>query len=625
MLTSGHTLQNRYTVGAHLGDGGMGSVHRAHDGRLNVDVAIKEFVPPPGLSPNEMAQLRAQFHQEATVLARLKHSGLVAVTDFFEEAGRVFLVMGLVPGENLAAYVHRFGPLPEADAVRLGAQLLEALEYCHQRQVLHRDIKPNNIILQPDGAAVLVDFGLVKLWNPANPTTFSLMRGIGTPHYASPEQYGLATGHTDARSDVYSVGATLYFALTGQAPPVATDRLLQPDIMPSLAVVAPGVSPGVAAVITQALSLRKEARFASAAAMRAALAGANWATPRAASAPGRPAAHATVTTAGASAPASPRRAWPIWLVPVGLALMAIIAFLAWQLVNSSLTAAVATEAVVTEAVATPSVVDALTAAPSPPLPATTAADGAVIAGPTVPTKTVPPSPVPTEIATIAPTAVDAPVIPAGGTVAAARISAPAIDGDLGEWAGQAAYDSPFLVYWDDGWDGTQDGSVRWHLGWDETNLYLAARVSDDLHVQTQSGNKIYLGDSLEIQIDTDGGAATSVSPREFQINLSPGDFASLLPSANLSQGTDAGGMFDAPAGHRIRMAAQRTSQGYTVEAAVPWADLFIVPATGQRMAIALNLDDNDRPSEAVQETMYSNAPDRLFLNPATWLPFSLMP
>jgi hypothetical protein len=238
-----------------------------------------------------------------------------------------------------------------------------------------------------------------------------------------------------------------------------------------------------------------------------------------------------------------------------------------------------------------------------------------------PTKTVAPTAT-AALPTTAPTV--APVIPAGGAVTAARIAAPRIDGDLSEWAGQSVYDSPYLVYWDDGWDSTNDGAARWHLGWDDANLYIAARVTDNHHVQTQTGNKVYLGDSLEIQIDTDGGAATSVSPREFQINLSPGDFGTLPPSANLSQGTDGGGMFDAPGGHRIVVAARRTADGYTIEAAVPWSDLFTGPF-GQPMGIALNLDDNDRDGQAVQEAMYSNAPNRLFLDPSTWLPFSLNP
>ncbi len=614
MLPPGHVLQSRYTIQDHLGGGGMGSVYRAYDHRLSIEVAVKEFVPQPGLRPEEMAQLRSQFHQEATTLARLKHPGVASVSDFFEEDGRVFLVMQLVAGETLAKLVERVGPLAEAEVARLGSQLLTALDYCHQHQVLHRDIKPSNILVLADGAPVLVDFGLVKQWDPANPTTHSLLRGMGTPHYASPEHYGFATGHTDARSDIYSVGATLYFALTGQAPPVATDRLMRPELMAPLAQTAPWLSPTIVAVIDQALALAKDTRFASAAAMRAALLGA----PAYAGGAVPSSARVTTTIAGPA----PRRAVPLWLAAVaGLALLVVIGFLAWNLLGGSRSGPPGSSDEAAKAIvsveATAVVASIGATAPVPTGTVTNAAEPVVAV---IPTKTsAPPTAVPP---TATPT--DVPIVPAGGQVTAARIPAPTIDGDLSEWAGRTTYDSPFLVYWDDGWDNTNDGTVRWHLGWDDTSLYIAAQVTDDRHVQTQAGNKVYLGDSLEVQIDTDGGGATSLSPREFQVNLSPGDFATTPPSANLSQGTDGGGMFDATYSYFIAVAARRTGDGYTVEAAVPWPALLTTPGSGP-MAIALNLDDNDRIGQAVQEAMYSNAPNRLFLDPSTWLPFSLTP
>ena len=110
MLQPGHTLQGRYTVRDHLGQGGMGSVYRAYDHRLSLDVAVKEFTPPPGLRPEELPQLREQFRREATTLARLNHPGVVNVSDFFEEDSRAFLVMSLVQGENLAERIERGGP-----------------------------------------------------------------------------------------------------------------------------------------------------------------------------------------------------------------------------------------------------------------------------------------------------------------------------------------------------------------------------------------------------------------------------------------------------------------------------------------------------------------------------------
>ena len=614
MLTPGQILQRRYTIRNHLGGGGMGSVYRAFDNRLSLDVAVKVLTPQQGLSPDEERQLYQQFQREATVLARLNHPGVVNVTDFFEEDGRAFLVMSLVEGENLAQRVGRVGPLPAADVTRLGEQLLEALAYCHQHQVIHRDIKPNNLILRPDGTPtgrpVLVDFGLVKLWNPDNPTTHTLLRGVGTPGYSPPEQHGVATGHTDPRSDIYSVGATLYYALTAQAPPVATDRLLQPELMVPPARVNPGLPSDLGDVVMQALQLSREARFASATAMRAALLGVSQAV-----AP-LPATARQVVPIPAPAPARSRLLVPALLA--GMALLAAIGFLAWNLLGSSSPNPQTTPTGASKqgnAVVESPQVDPMIAL----VPTATAT--------IAPTKTIAPTAArPTEAPS--PTAVPptaAPVIPAGGQVAAARIAAPRIDGDLSEWAGQPTYDSPFLVYWDDGWDNTNDGAVHWHLGWDDANLYLAAHVADDRHVQTQTGNQIYRGDSLEIQIDTDGGASIVVSPREFQINLSPGDFVTLAPSANLSQGMDSGGMFDAPGGHRIAVAAQLTADGYTVEAAVPWSDLFMTPSTNRPMAIALNLDDNDRAGQAVQEAMYSNSPNRMYLDPSTWLPFSLSP
>ena len=580
MLQPGHILQGRYTVRDQLGRGGMGSVYRAYDDRLSLDVAVKEFTPPPGLRPEELPPLREQFRREATTLARLNHHGLVNVSDFFEEDGRAFLVMGLVQGENLAERIERDGPLPEITVIRLGAQLLEALDYCHQRQVLHRDIKPNNLILLPDGAPVLVDFGLVKLWNPANPTTHTLMRGMGTPHYASPEQYGFAAGHTDARSDIYSVAATLYYALTAQAPPVATDRMLRPELMAPLARVAPWLSPDVTAVVTQALELQPEARFASAAAMRAALLGTTTGGPRVVAGP-LPATARVTTAMPAPAPVRPRFILPAALA--GVALLAAVGFLAWRVLGGA-----SGTGPTPPATAERGIVVALTQTTAAPTATAMAAAPTPVAATATPVPTATSAATATAVvATAVPTAV--PVVPAGSNVAAARFVPSSIDGNLAEWAGQPVYDSPFLVYWDDGWDETNDGAVRWHLGWDEANLYIAARVSDDRHVQTQTGNKVYLGDSLEIQIDTDGG-----------------------------------GMFDAPGGHRIAVAAQRTADGYAVEAAVPWSDLLAAPG-GQAMAIALNLDDNDRDGQAVQEAMYSNAPGRLFLDPSTWLPFAVMP
>ena len=299
---AGRILQNRYHLQSLLGQGGMGAVYKAWDARLEVPVAVKEMVPQPGLDPQTLAHLRAQFRQEALTLARLNHPHLVRVTDFFEEGGNACLVMDFVQGQSLADLIAARGPLPESQVLEWARQLLDALAYCHRQGVIHRDIKPQNVIIRPDGKAVLVDFGLVKLWDPRDPRTRTALRGMGTPEYAPPEQYD-AGGHTDPRSDLYSLGATLYHALTGQAPPTATARVAYPASLRPLRALAPGVSPRTEAAVLRAMELSADARWPDAAEMARALFGP---APPAASVSPAPPAFAGATPR--SRPAGPRAA-----------------------------------------------------------------------------------------------------------------------------------------------------------------------------------------------------------------------------------------------------------------------------------------------------------------------------
>ena len=267
----GDTLQNRYRVMSLLGKGGMGAVFRTWDTRLNIHVALKEMTPQPGLDHNTLAQLRQQFQQEATVLARLDHPNLVDVTDFFEENDNAYLVMRFIEGESMANRIKRLGPLPERDVLIWTSQLLDALAYCHGRDVIHRDIKPQNIVISPEGRAMLVDFGLAKLWNPQDPRTRTVMRGAGTPEYAPPEQYDMGAGHTDARSDIYSVGATVYQALTAKAPPSATQRMASPvSFVPPRRINA-SISPAIEKITLKAMEIAMERRYQSAQEMRQAV------------------------------------------------------------------------------------------------------------------------------------------------------------------------------------------------------------------------------------------------------------------------------------------------------------------------------------------------------------------
>ena len=197
---------------------------------------------------------------------------------------------------------------------------------------------------------------------------------------------------------------------------------------------------------------------------------------------------------------------------------------------------------------------------------------------------------------------------------------PAIDGALAEWAGIPTYTSAFQVFTNSSWDGTDDLSAVWRLGWDENNLYIGVDVSDDAHVQTQTGNQIFRGDSVDMQFDTDrdGDFGDGLSPDDFQITFSPGDFSTLPESVARFQGTAGGQILDAPGGHNVALKAQRSASGYTLEAAVPWSDISLVPSEGLVIGMALNANDNDTPGTAVQEVMMSHVATRTLTNPAGW-------
>ncbi|HEY73031.1 MAG TPA: protein kinase [Thermoflexia bacterium] len=270
-LSEGQTVENRYRIAKLLGQGGMGAVYRAWDTRLNHPVALKEMIPQAGLNAAMLAQLRQQFEQEAQVLATFTHPSLVRVTDYFAWQNNEYLVMDFVEGESLAERIEREGAQPESQVLEWAEQLLSALTYCHKQGILHRDIKPLNIIVTPEGRAVLVDFGLVKLWNPNDPQTRTVMRGAGTPEYAPPEQYDIGAGHTDPRSDIYSMGATIYHALTGHMPPTATHRMASPASFAPPRRVNAAVSTTTEAVVLKSLEMAMENRYQSAEEMAQAL------------------------------------------------------------------------------------------------------------------------------------------------------------------------------------------------------------------------------------------------------------------------------------------------------------------------------------------------------------------
>lgn len=235
-LESGTILRSRYRINKMIGQGGMGAIYQADDLRLEGrQCALKQTGFEDGGDPIMQAQTQEQFYQEASVLARLDHPNLPKVSDFFTENGHDYLVMDYVAGQDLRELVEEARRqdcfLEELTVLVWMEQLCDAIEYLHRQSppILHRDIKPANIKLTPSGNIKLVDFGLVKLMATDDAQTVTILQGRGTVQYTPLEQYGGDTGHTDVRTDVYSVGATLYHLATGQPPVEAKQRFLDPN------------------------------------------------------------------------------------------------------------------------------------------------------------------------------------------------------------------------------------------------------------------------------------------------------------------------------------------------------------------------------------------------------------
>ena len=209
-LANGTLLQHRYEILEEIGRGGYSVVYRAHDRRIGSDVAVKLLVPPPAAARLAHERLR----REVQAVRQLSHPGIVQVFDVAEDGPWGFVVMEYVAGPDLAVRVRTRGPLDVGSATSLGHEVAGALAVAHRRGILHRDVKPQNILLAPDGRARLTDFGSARL---AGLATLTQTGGIvGTLDYTAPEV--LAGARADARSEVYSLGVTLFYALTGGLP-----------------------------------------------------------------------------------------------------------------------------------------------------------------------------------------------------------------------------------------------------------------------------------------------------------------------------------------------------------------------------------------------------------------------
>jgi len=214
-------LAGRYRLLAVIGRGGMGAVWRARDELLNRDVAVKEIVWPVQLDAEERVIARRRAVREAQLAARVRHPNVVGVYDIIEEGDRPSIVMELVPFRSLRDVVAEDGPMNPAEAARVGLSVLAALRAVHEVGVVHRDVKPANILLGPEGRVVLADFGIAKAADSPALTVSGVL--LGSPSYLAPER--ARGGRAGAAADMWALGASLFAAVEGH-PPFDRDGVL---------------------------------------------------------------------------------------------------------------------------------------------------------------------------------------------------------------------------------------------------------------------------------------------------------------------------------------------------------------------------------------------------------------
>ncbi len=605
----------------------MAAVYRAHDTALNRSVAIKVLEPALAIDPKAVER----FRREAVTSANLEHPAIVRVYDV-EQAGSLhYMAMRYVQGTTLRDILRDNGALPIDVALRIIEPIASALHYAHTHGVIHRDVKPGDILVEPDGTVLLTDFGIARAADNAQSSLTAVGHVMGTADYLAPEQ--ISGRPAEPRSDVYSLGVVLFEMLTGK-PPFASEHtatVLYRQVHekpPSLRTVNSRLPSDLQPILDRALAKNPAVRYSDPLDLARDLAAvAQW-LPTGTPLPGTnnirsaPTDHAPsrngstvnrypgtngsrrptgpvsapISTAnpptnrpnrpqlaiGAAPPkantaviAPPRDASRISAVVIALLLLAVGAVVLLSALGLFLGHAGGE--------------NARFKAPGPPSYAgSTRTDNG-------PDLSIPQALIP-----------------------------PIIDGDLADWdgAGPPFAASNITYKKDREWGGPDDLSASFFFAWDDSNFYVGATITDNVHVQfaRTRGYDLYKGDDIEIWFDTDLAgdfAVREANDDDFQLGLSPGDFAGLAPEAVFwnPDRSDARNAI-------VHVAAQpRTDNpaGYTLEASVPWQALnSFRPRPGAAIGFAASAGDNDQRGVPIQELMITTGTRLQYRQPFTF-------